>query len=111
MPPPPPPLTSQQQPFQQPQQAYMQQPGFPPQAMPGVYQQPPAPPPAPAPAPPPAPPQEQGASSTLLTETRRDQTEVRLEIGKIATKIDDILTKVRGRASVLCKSQTHSGCF
>ena len=62
----------------------------------GVYpqMQPPAPP---APTPSPAPSQTQESSSantTLLSETRREQTEVRLEVSKITTKLDDVLSRL-----------------
>lgn len=59
-----------------------------------VYQAPPPPPPqAPPPAPPP---QEPAVSSSLLSETRHQQTEVRLEISKIASKMDEVSSKVGG---------------
>ena len=76
---------------QQPQQPLGYQ-----QPMPGVYQQPPPPPPpAPAPAPTLAPAsQDSSTNTTLLSETRREQTEVRLEIGKLSNKLEDISSKL-----------------
>ena len=60
----------------------------------------PIPPPgmAPPPAPPPAPPQQQDSSSgtntTLLSETRHQTTEVRLELAKLVSKVEDISGKI-----------------
>lgn len=51
-------------------------------------------PPPPAPSPAPSQTQESSANTTLLSETRREQTEVRLEVTKMSAKIDDISTKL-----------------
>ena len=60
-----------------------------------LYPQPQAPPPAPAPSPAPSQSHESTATNTtLLTETRREQTEVRLEVSKISTKLDDVVSKL-----------------
>lgn len=57
----------------------------------GGYQHPP-----PAPIPPtPAPTvQTDTANTTLLSETRREQTEVRLEVGKLSSKMEEISGKL-----------------
>ena len=57
---------------------------------------PPAQPAAQAPPPPAQPPQESSNSTntTLLSETRQQTTEVRLEIQKISTKVEDIANKI-----------------
>ena len=55
--------------------------------------QPPAPP-APTPSPAPSQTQDSSANTTLLSETRREQTEVRMEVSKISTKIDDVISKL-----------------
>ena len=59
----------------------------------GMYQQPPPPPP---PAQTQAPPTQESSSTntTLLSETRREQTEVRVEITKLTGKIDEISNKL-----------------
>ena len=79
----------QQQPQAQPN-AYGA-PGY--QAPGGMYQQPPPPPP---PAQTQAPPSQEPSSTTttLLSETRREQTEVRVEITKLTGKIDEISNKL-----------------
>ena len=46
------------------------------------------------PPPPPSQPQESSTNTTLLSETRQQTTEVRLEIQKITSKIDDIASKI-----------------
>ena len=97
----------QQSPYMQPGVAAPFQPSQPlgyqqPQAMPGVYQAQPPPPPPPAP-----PAQEQGASSVMLSETRQQQTEVRLDISKLTSKIDEIAGKV-GSLTQLANNITSS---
>lgn len=59
----------------------------------GIYQQPP-PPPAPVAQPQAPPPAESSTNTTLLSETRREQTEVRVEITKLTGKIDEISSKL-----------------
>lgn len=89
------------QPFQPtpaPGQMFMSPSGQPYQ--PSVYQQPqpmyqtpppqPVPPPQPAPSPAPA-----AESSSLLSETRHQQTEVRLELSKLTSKVEEVAAKVR----------------
>lgn len=54
---------------------------------------------APPPAPPPPPSQQQqdttgGTNTTLLSETRHQTTEVRLELAKLVSKVEDISTKI-----------------
>ncbi len=53
--------------------------------------QPTPPPPAPSPAPPT---QDSSMNTTLLSETRQQTTEVRLEIQKISSKVEDIANKI-----------------
>lgn len=62
---------------------------------PGGYPQPP-PPPQPAPPPPAAQPSQESSSTntTLLSETRQQTTEVRLEIQKISSKVEEISGKI-----------------
>lgn len=48
----------------------------------------------PPPPPPTQPPQESSTNTTLLSETRQQTTEVRLEIQKISSKVDDIASKI-----------------
>ena len=52
------------------------------------------PPPQPAPPPPAPPTQDNNTNTTLLSETRQQTTEVRLEIQKISSKVDDIASKI-----------------
>lgn len=82
------PYTSQQ-PGGYPNQAQQQ-----PQMMggPTLYPQPPAPAPAPSPAP--SQTQDSSVNTTLLSETRREQTEVRLEVSKMNSKLDDMASKL-----------------
>ncbi len=62
---------------------------------PQMQQQPPPPPPPQTATPSPAPVVlESSANTTLLSETRREQTEVRMEVSKISSKIDDISSKL-----------------
>ena len=56
-----------------------------------IYTQPVAPQPPP-PAPPPV--QESSTNTTLLSETRQQTTEVRLELTKLTTKMDEMSSKV-----------------
>lgn len=53
------------------------------------YQQTPTPP-----APTPSPHSDNAASTTLLSETRREQTEVRLEVSKLSSKMEEMLGKL-----------------
>ena len=81
----------QQQPQAQPNPyGAPQPPGYQPPG--GMYQQPP--PPAPPAQPQAPPPQESSSTTTLLSETRREQTEVRVEITKLTGKIDEISNKL-----------------
>ena len=63
------------------------------QAPGGMYQQPPPPPP-PAQTQAPASQEASSTNTTLLSETRREQTEVRVEITKLTGKIDEISNKL-----------------
>ena len=95
----------QQPPYMQPGAAAPFQPSQPlgyqqPQAMLGAYQAQPPPPPPPAP-----PTQDQGASTVLLSETRQQQTEVRLDISKLTSKIDEIAGKVGSLAPHVRKKE------
>ena len=77
------------QPFQHPGgMGYLggQQPGF---ATQTFYQAPPPPPP-----PAPQQPKEDSTNTTLLSETRNQTTEVRMELAKLTSKIEDISGKV-----------------
>ena len=66
---------------------YMQ----PPMSQP-YYQTPPPAPPAPAPTPQPV--KEDSTNTALLSETRHQTTEVRMELTKLTSKIEEISTKV-----------------
>lgn len=75
------------QPFQQPAYLGQQTPYGQP-----FYQNPPPPPPPPAPAP--QQPKEDSTNTALLSETRHQTTEVRMELTKLTSKIEDISGKV-----------------
>ena len=99
VPPPPPPQAYQPQVAAGvPQHPYMQQPMAP------GYQQPP-PPVYQAPPPAPPPPQPEPAKE-LMSEARAQQTEIRVEISKLAGKVDDIGGKV-GVAYPITSSPSH----
>lgn len=72
--------------MQQPQTQYYQQTPFPAQSFPQAQ------------PPPQAPPPQQTTNDTLvpvlMAETRQQQSEVRIAIGKVSDKVDDVLNKV-----------------
>lgn len=81
---------SSPQPYSQ-QNPYMSVPS---NSMMGGYPQPPPPPAPTPPAPAPSPHLDTTTNTTLLSETRREQTEVRLEVSKLTSKMDEISGKL-----------------
>ena len=56
-------------------------------------------PPPPAPAPPPQPTANDAMVPVLMAETRQQQGEIRMSIGKLSDKIDELSNKVRPKTS------------
>lgn len=63
-------------------------------------------PPPPAPPPPPPPTANDAMVPVLMAETRQQQGEIRMSIGKLSDKIDELSNKVRLEGS--CYSAIHS---